>query len=193
MTRFWWVRHGPTHRKDMIGWTDVAADLSDVDRLSRLAAYLPAKAPVICSDLLRCRATADALIGGRVNLGPDPQLREIHFGDWEARTSAELAAAEPDLSREFWSAPGDVALSGGESWNAMAGRVNARVRRLCDEFPDQDVIAVAHFGVILSQIQMAAGMSPQAAISFQVDYLSVTRIDHLGDGMWRVYSVNQIP
>ena len=67
MTRFWWVRHGPTHRKDMIGWTDVAADLSDVDRLSRLAAYLPAKAPVICSDLLRCRATADALIGGRVN------------------------------------------------------------------------------------------------------------------------------
>lgn len=193
MTRFWWVRHGPTHRKDMIGWTDVAADLSDVDRLTRLAAYLPAEAPVISSDLLRCRATAEALIGARRDLGPDRQLREIHFGDWEARTSAELAAAEPDLSQEFWLAPGDVALSGGESWNAMADRVNARVRRLCNEFPDQDVIAVAHFGVILSQIQMAAGMSPQAAISFQVDYLSVTRIDHLGDGMWRVYSVNQNP
>lgn len=193
MTRFWWVRHGPTHRKDMIGWTDVAADLSDVDRLTRLDAYLPTEAPVISSDLLRCRATAEALIGARRDLGPDRQLREIHFGDWEARTSAELAAAEPDLSQEFWSAPGDVALSGGESWNAMADRVNARVRRLCDEFPDQDVIAVAHFGVILSQIQMAAGMSPQAAISFQVDYLSVTRIDHLGDGMWRVHSVNQNP
>ena len=193
MTRFWWVRHGPTHRKDMIGWTDVAADLSDTARLTRLSAYLPAEAPVISSDLLRCRATAEALIGARRYLGPDRDLREIHFGDWEARRAAELAEAEPELAEKFWSAPGDVALSGGESWNAMTGRVAARVERLCREFPDQDVIAVAHYGVILSQIQKASGMPPAAVISFHIDYLSVTRIDHLGDGMWRVSGVNQMP
>ena len=30
MTRFWWVRHGPTHAKGMVGWSDLAADLSGV-------------------------------------------------------------------------------------------------------------------------------------------------------------------
>lgn len=193
MTRFWWVRHGPTHRKGMIGWTDVAADLSDAPALERLERYLPDAAPVISSDLLRCRATADAVRGARRDLGSDRSLRELHFGDWEQKTSAELSAAEPELARAFWSAPGDIALPGGESWNAMAGRVHTRVDALCQEFPDQDVIAVAHFGVILSQIQRAAGISAGAAISFHVDYLSVTRIDHLGEDMWRVHSVNQIP
>ena len=28
MTRFWLVRHGPTHAKTMVGWTDLPADLS---------------------------------------------------------------------------------------------------------------------------------------------------------------------
>jgi len=193
VTRFWWVRHGPTHAKGMVGWTDVPADLSDAVALARLADYLPAGAPVISSDLLRCRATAEAVIGSRPTLGADRDLREIHFGDWEQQTSADLATAEPELSRAFWSAPGDIALPGGESWNAMAKRVRERVNGLCREFPDQDVIAVAHYGVILSQIQMAAGISAQAATSFHVDYLSVTRIDHLGDDMWRVHSVNRTP
>jgi hypothetical protein len=35
MTRFWLVRHGPTHAKAMIGWTDLAADLSDQSALRR--------------------------------------------------------------------------------------------------------------------------------------------------------------
>ena len=64
MTRFWWVRHGPTHRKDLVGWTDADADLSDVGALGRLSAHLPAGAPVISSDLIRCRATADAIADG---------------------------------------------------------------------------------------------------------------------------------
>ncbi|MDX5383564.1 MAG: histidine phosphatase family protein, partial [Rhodobacterales bacterium] len=29
MTRFFWLRHGPTHQKVFTGWRDVPADLSD--------------------------------------------------------------------------------------------------------------------------------------------------------------------
>lgn len=39
--RLWWVRHGPTHAKTFIGWTDRPADLSDTAALARLAAFLP--------------------------------------------------------------------------------------------------------------------------------------------------------
>jgi len=193
VTRFWWVRHGPTHREELIGWTDAEADLSDVAELRRLSGHLPPEAPVISSDLLRCRATADAFLGERALLGHLADLREIHFGDWEGRTPAELAEAEPELSEKFWTSPGDIALPGGESWNELSARVSKRVETLCDCYPDQDVIAVAHLGVILSQIQMATGMPASSALGFQIDNLSVTRIDYLGAGAWRVFGVNHKP
>ena len=83
MSRFFWVRHGPTHAKAMVGWSDLAADLSDEQRLSRLSAHLPADALVVSSDLVRATATADAIANDRERLPHDPDLREIHFGDWE--------------------------------------------------------------------------------------------------------------
>ncbi|HHL22744.1 MAG TPA: histidine phosphatase family protein, partial [Aliiroseovarius sp.] len=29
MISWWWLRHGPTHAKGLVGWSDVPADLSD--------------------------------------------------------------------------------------------------------------------------------------------------------------------
>ncbi|MDZ4137070.1 MAG: histidine phosphatase family protein, partial [Paracoccaceae bacterium] len=52
MTRFHWVRHGPTHAKAMIGWTDLPADLSDHPAIARLTAFLPDAAGVVSSDLI---------------------------------------------------------------------------------------------------------------------------------------------
>ena len=60
MTTLWMVRHGPTHAKAMIGWTDLPADLSDTDAIARLRTELP-DAPIVSSDLIRAVATADAL------------------------------------------------------------------------------------------------------------------------------------
>ena len=121
MTRFWLVRHGPTHAKAMVGWTDLAADLSDTGAIARLCAHLPPQAPVISSDLVRAVATADAL-GPRPRLPHDPALREIHFGQWEMRGFAEVEAEEPALIRAYWDSPGDTCPPGGESWNDLATR-----------------------------------------------------------------------
>ena len=81
--RVFWVRHGPTHAKSMVGWSDIPADLSDTARIARLDAFLPRDSVVISSDLIRAVATADAIAGDRHRLQHDPNLREIHFGDWE--------------------------------------------------------------------------------------------------------------
>ena len=50
MTRLFLVRHGPTHAKTMVGWSDLPADLSDRAALDRLAGFLPDQATVISSD-----------------------------------------------------------------------------------------------------------------------------------------------
>ena len=98
MRRLWLVRHGPTHAKGMCGWTDLPADLSDGAAINRLSLALP-DAPVVSSDLLRARATADALADGRPRLPHEPGLREMRFGDWEMRTHAECEADDPVLAR----------------------------------------------------------------------------------------------
>ena len=95
MTQFFLVRHGPTHLKSMIGWTDAPADLSDVAALSRLSAHLPQDAVVVSSDLIRAVTTADAVQGTRPRLPHDPDLRELNFGRWEQRLYTE-AEAEDD-------------------------------------------------------------------------------------------------
>ncbi|MEN8741466.1 MAG: histidine phosphatase family protein, partial [Phaeobacter gallaeciensis] len=65
MTRLFLVRHGPTHAKSMVGWSDLPADLSDSAALHRLSAALPEDALVVSSDLSRAADTASAIQGDR--------------------------------------------------------------------------------------------------------------------------------
>lgn len=190
MSRFFWVRHGPTHAKTMIGWSDLPADLGDTARIARLAAHLPQDALVISSDLLRATATADALASGRERLDHDPALREIHFGDWELKG----VDAVPDQAhlRAFWDRPGDVRPPGGESWHEVSARVNGAVARLRAAHPGRDIIAVAHLGVILTQLQQALDLSAYEAFGYRIDPLSVTELHHGRNGL-KAVAVNHSP
>lgn len=189
-TRFWWVRHGPTHAKTMVGWTDLPADLSDRAAIERLSAYLPKDAPVISSTLSRAVATADALQSMRTRLTHDPDLREIHFGTWENRTFADIDASEPDLIRAFWETPGAMRAPGGEGWHDLSGRVSCAADRLLGHA--SDIIVVAHFGAILTQIERATGVTTSEVFGHKIDNLSVTCVEH-GPSGWRAPIINHLP
>jgi alpha-ribazole phosphatase len=187
MTRFWLVRHGPTHARAMVGWTDLPADLSDTAALARLNAHLPPHAPVISSDLSRAVTTADAL-SQRPRLANDPGFREIHFGAWELRAFAEVEAEDPALIRAYWDNPGDVRPPGGESWNDLTTRTHAALDRLQGSAPD--IIIVAHFGPILAAIQRASGVTALQVFAHKIDNLSVTRLTLDPP---QVHAVNHLP
>ncbi|KMW57975.1 Phosphoglycerate mutase family protein [Candidatus Rhodobacter oscarellae] len=176
MTTFWWVRHGPTHEKAFVGWRDVPADLSDRAQIARLSAHLPQDALVISSDLIRCTATADAIQGARARLPDEPELREFNFGDWDGMHFRDVAARFPKLSRAYWEQPGDAAPPNGESWNQAEARIARAVARLAAAHPGRHIIAVAHMGVIVSQIRRALGVTAYQALGHKIDNLSVTRI-----------------
>ena len=176
MTTVYWVRHGPTHEKTFVGHRDVPADLSNVDLIARLDAALPARALVVSSDLIRCVDTATALQGQRMRLPHHSGLREFDFGDWDGLHFSEVARNWPDLSRAYWERPGDVAPPNGESWNTAADRVQTAITQIIQAHPKRDIIAVAHFGVILSQIQKAAAITPVQAMAHKIDNFSITEI-----------------
>lgn len=190
MSRFFWVRHGPTHATSMVGWSDLPADLSDGAALSRLSAHLPDDALIISSDLSRASATADAIAGARDRLAPDPALREIHFGDWELQAFDTIE--DQDRLRAFWDNPGDVRPPGGESWHEVAARVDDTVTRLVETHPGRDIIAVAHMGTILTQAQKALQITPYEAFSHRIDNLSVTEL-HRRANRWHMVRINHVP
>ena len=190
MSRFFWVRHGPTHAKAMVGWSNLPADLSDTAQITRLAAYLPKDALIVSSDLIRASATADAIANDRTRLPPDPDLREINFGTWEMQRFDTI----PDQGhvRAFWDQPGDVRPPEGESWHEVVARVDRGVARLLDAHPGRDIIAVAHFGAILTQVQQALQVGAYEAFSHKIDNLSVTEL-HWQDNRWHARAINHIP
>jgi broad specificity phosphatase PhoE len=193
MTTWHWVRHAPTHQKSFVGWRDVPADLSDRAAFDRLDAYLPTKALVISSDLQRSVRTADALTAGtRMRLPHQSGLREVHFGWWDGMRFDDIAARDPVLSRTFWESPGAIKAPGGESWDMAAARVDAVVGALNTRYPDAQIIAVAHFGAILTQVQRALGVSASEVLAHKIDNLSVTRI--VWDaGAGQVPQINHLP
>jgi alpha-ribazole phosphatase len=185
----WWVRHGPTHAKGMVGWSDLPADLSCRSALGRLSAALPADADLVSSDLSRAVATADAIASGRRRLAHEPGLREMNFGDWELKRHDDLEASDPEMIRAFWTDPASVRPPGGELWREMSDRVEAAALRLLEG--RTRLIVVAHFGAILSQAARAAGWSGPDTFAQRVEPLSLTRIDYRPAR--RLAAINQRP
>jgi broad specificity phosphatase PhoE len=192
MTRFFWLRHGPTHQRAFTGWRDVPADLSDTALVARVAAQLPPDALVVSSDLIRARATADALAGNRHRLPDMPALREFDFGAWDGLLWDQVAARDPALSRAYWETPGDIAPPGGESWNAASARIEAAVQHLAATHPGRALIVVAHFGAILTQVARALDQPPATALAQRIEPLSLTEIAFTPEGR-RLERVNHLP
>ena len=173
---FFWIRHGPTNVYGLNGWTDVAVDLTDIKSLNWLHDSLPQDALVIASDLQRASQTADAIQRARTRLPDEKGLRELHFGDWEGKTPQEVAEIDKVLSIEFWEKPGDIKAPGGESWNDLCLRVNQVVDNLARNYPDTNIVIVAHYAVILTQIQKVLGVPSLQVMHRKINNLSLTKI-----------------
>ena len=159
--------------------------------LTKLDKYLPREAKVISSDLSRAAETASAIENGRVRLDNEFDLREFNFGDWDGKNWQEISKNYPKLSEKYWTDPGDIQPPNGESWNQSSKRINTCVDRINERVKCKNIIAVAHFGVILTQIQRAMRISAVEVLANKIDNFSVTKISHNVDG-WSVKEINKI-
>jgi broad specificity phosphatase PhoE len=197
-TRWWWIRHAPVTAHDgrVYGQSDVPCDTSDAAAFRALAAMLPAGAVLVTSHLRRTQQTAAAIAAAGLALPEpvvEPDLAEQHLGAWQGRPRDEVYDSLP-VRHPFWLAPADTAPPGGESFADLARRAHRAIGHLSQSNAGRDIIAVTHGGTIRAAIGLALGLSPEAALRFTVDNLSLTRLDRIGgpDGpLWRVVSVNR--
>ena len=183
-TKLWLIRHAPVDGpRGVIHGPDAPADVSDAAGLAALMARLPAHALAVCSPARRTRETSVAL---GLRAVTEDAFREQDFGAWTGRRHNDLAAEPGNAYRDFWKSPASNAPPGGESFADQIARAQAGLAGL----PAGDVILVVHSGTIRAVLAVALQLSPDAALRFVIDPLSLTRIDRLDNG-WRVVAVNQ--
>lgn len=183
-TFLWLIRHAPVDGlSGTIHATDAPADLGDRAQLEALRPLLPRDAAGYASPSRRTVETARAL-------GLAPQLLaefgEQDFGDWTGRRHDELFTTGGEAYAQFWSDPARGRPPDGESFEDQVARVRLGLARIAAGH----ATLVVHSGTIRAALCIALDLTPQAALRFVIDPLSLTRIDRLATG-WRVVSVNQ--
>lgn len=182
-TQLWLIRHAPVDGpRGVIHAADAPADLKDITAFTVLKARLPVGAHAVCSPMRRTRETAGMLGLDAVD---EADFAEQDFGGWTGRRHDELAAELGATYHEFWTSPAGNRPPGGESFVDQIERARSGLARL----PAGDAVLVVHSGTIRAVLAIALGLSPDSALRFTVDPLSLTRIDRLQDG-WRVVGVN---
>ncbi len=183
-TNLWLIRHAPVNGpRGVIHGPDAPADLGDASALAALKARLPANAFAVCSPARRTRQTAAAL---GLDAVEQQAFREQDFGAWTGRRHDDLAAEPGAAYRAFWQSPAGNKPPGGESFVDQIERARAGLALL----PKGDAVLVVHSGTIRALLAIALDLTPDAALRFVIDPLSLTRIDRLENG-WRVVAVNQ--
>jgi alpha-ribazole phosphatase len=102
---------------------------------------------IVSSPLRRCREFAAALAEHRgLPISDDARLRELHFGEWEDLSVAELTLNNPEALRLFWKDPGRHAPPGAERLDEACLRVLSFWRDASSMATDERVLAVTHGG-----------------------------------------------
>ena len=200
VVRWWLVRHAPVINPSgcIYGQHDVEADCSELHRFRVLAERLPRRAAWFVTPLSRTRRTAEAILAAgfpeQVAPAIEPGLIEPSVGDWQGLTHDAVRARGDGAGHRFWLAPATVRPPGGESFADVVERVSATLAALSAGHHGRDVVAVCHGGAIRAALAVALGIDPERALPFQIDPLSLTRIDALPDAAggfaWRVGGVN---
>ncbi len=175
------ARHGQSTwnaERRFQGATDIA--LSALGRAQAaalgqaLAGYRVSAAYV--SPYRRARETAEiALAGGEIPLSAMDELRELSLGDWEGCTVDEVRGREGDPYRAWLLAPHDCPPPNGEPLDAVYRRVQSAVERISAAHgDDEDVLVVAHGGVISVYACVLLGCSFNSLWRLRVDNASLT-------------------
>jgi len=196
-TRWWWIRHAPIAPPHDQGFAppSAAAELSDDKSIAGVAVRLPADAVWIASPMRRTQMTCAALRAAKGETATatvsEPAFAEQDFGDWHGQSYRQVFAR---LTEQDLVTPALVRPPSGEPFEAVVPRVAAAVERLGAEHAGRDLVVIAHAGTIRAALAAAMDLAPPQAISFVVDLLSVTRLDHHPRGrsnrLWSVQFVN---
>ncbi|WP_263170833.1 bifunctional RNase H/acid phosphatase [Streptomyces sp. SCSIO ZS0520] len=190
-TTFVLLRHGetaltPQKRFSGSGGSDPALSAAGREQARRAAAALAARGTVqavVSSPLARCRGTAQAA-ADRLGLPVTVEegLRETDFGAWEGLTFGEVQARYPEDLAAWLGSPGAEPTGGGESFEAVAVRVEAARQRLLAAHAGRTVLLVSHVTPIKTLVRLALGAPAESLFRMELSAASLSALAYYADG-----------
>jgi probable phosphoglycerate mutase len=183
-TRILAIRHGETDWNvdtRLQGHLDIPLNdvgLRQAEHLARALAQREVVDAIYASDLSRAHTTAQAIAQamGRT-VSTHAGLRERHFGVFQGRTFAEVEAELPDHAWHWrkrtpdWTPP-----EGGESLRALRERIVNTVDELAARHTGEQIVLVAHGGVLDILYRAATRLDLQAPRTWQLTNTAVNRL-----------------
>ena len=146
--------HGDPHLSELGQW--------QAERVGERLAVEPVTA-IYVSTLARTHQTA-APLARQLGLTPivEPDLREVHLGEWEGGIYREKAAEGHPAFRQMQQEERWDAIPGAETNESLTTRTVAVVEAIHERHPDEVVVVVVHGGVIGAILAHAAKSRPFA-------------------------------
>ena len=182
-TRLLAIRHGETAWNvdtRIQGHLDIPLNERGRWQAERLARALAARDPIdaiYSSDLQRAHDTARAIADATgAPLLTHAGLRERGFGLFEGKTYVEIEQTWPQESQRWRQRDPQWAPQGGESLLQVRERITRTLHELAARHPGQQIVLVAHGGVMDQLYRVATGQELQAPRTWQLGNTAVNRL-----------------
>ena len=188
-TRILAIRHGETAwNKDtrIQGHLDIALNDTGLWQAQCAADALRDEtiAAVYASDLTRARQTAEAIAAVQSQaVVTHPGLRERSFGEFEGKTWAELEAGWPDAALAWRKRVPEFAPAGGENLLQLYERVVGTLSLLAERHIGEQIVVVAHGGVMDVLYRAATKVDLQAPRTWQLSNAAINRLLWTPEGL----------
>ncbi|MBF0158614.1 MAG: alpha-ribazole phosphatase family protein [Magnetococcales bacterium] len=178
------LRHGePEGGERYRGSLDDPLSASGWQQMERTLASLPVAERgwqrIITSPLRRCADFAGVL-GQRLQPAAEvvvePGLREMGFGAWEGRTTAEILAQDGQALRQFWRDPLHHTPPQGEPMEPFQQRIQGVWQSWLQDYPQQHLLVVTHGGVVRVLISLVLALPLEHLSRIVVPYANLTRL-----------------
>ncbi|ABM57221.1 histidine phosphatase family protein [Verminephrobacter eiseniae] len=183
------IRHGETAWNvdtRIQGHLDIPLNdtgLWQAEQLARALAGEPIAA-IYTSDLQRAHATAQAVARATgAPLTAEPGLRERSFGRFQGRTFAQIEAELPADALRWRKRDPHYAPEGGESLLTLHARIERTIATLAQPHLDEQIVLVAHGGVLDALYRLATRQDIQAPRTWQLSNAAINRLLWTPDGL----------
>lgn len=188
-TRIIAIRHGETAWNvdtRIQGQLDIGLNETGRQQAHRVAQALAGESiqAIYASDLLRAWDTAHAIAratGGALHAHKG--LRERGFGIFQGKTFPEIEAAWPEQALRWRKREPHWAPEGGESLATMHQRITRTANELAARHLGEQIVLVAHGGVLDMLYRAATGQDLQAPRSWEVGNAAINRLLWTPEGL----------
>lgn len=192
-TRIIAIRHGETAWNvdtRLQGHLDVALNAHGQWQAQRAGQALADEdiAAIYSSDLSRAHSTAQAIADHNKSdssrqVRPHTGLRERGFGIFEGQTYAQISQDWPEESRRWRQRDPHFAPQGGETLTQLRERIHHTVNILAEQHIGEQIVLVAHGGVMDALYRMATGQDIESPRTWDLGNAAINRLLWTRDGL----------